>query len=39
MLPHESHGYQARESVEEVLADQIEWFNRYVKEMPPVKSE
>jgi dipeptidyl aminopeptidase/acylaminoacyl peptidase len=39
MLPHESHGYQAIESVEEVLADQIDWFNRYVKEMPPVKSE
>ncbi len=39
MLPYESHGYQARESVEEVLAQQVAWFNRYVKEMPPVKAE
>ncbi len=31
MLPYESHGYQARESVLHVLAEMIEWFDRYVK--------
>lgn len=31
MLPHESHGYRARESVMTVLAEMIEWFDRYVK--------
>lgn len=31
MLPHESHGYAARESVEHTLSETVEWFNRYVK--------
>lgn len=31
MLPHESHGYQARESVLHTQAEMIEWFDRYVK--------
>jgi dipeptidyl aminopeptidase/acylaminoacyl peptidase len=31
MLPHESHGYRARESVLHVLAEMFEWFDRYVK--------
>jgi dipeptidyl aminopeptidase/acylaminoacyl peptidase len=31
MLPHESHGYEARESIEHVLAEQIAWFDQYVK--------
>ncbi len=31
MLPYESHGYSARESVLHVLAEMIEWFDRYVK--------
>ncbi|MDZ4772545.1 MAG: prolyl oligopeptidase family serine peptidase [Planctomycetota bacterium] len=30
-LPHEGHGYRARESILHVLAEQIEWFERYVK--------
>jgi len=30
-LPYESHGYSARESVLHVLAEMIEWFDRYVK--------
>jgi dipeptidyl aminopeptidase/acylaminoacyl peptidase len=30
-LPHESHGYAARESALHVLAEMIEWFDRYVK--------
>ena len=33
-LPHESHGYAARESVETVLAETLEWFDRYVKLAP-----
>lgn len=31
MLPAESHGYRARESVLHALAEMIEWFDRYVK--------
>lgn len=31
MLPHESHGYQARESALHVLAEMFEWFDKYVK--------
>ncbi len=30
-LPHESHGYAARESVEHTLFEMIAWFDRYVK--------
>jgi dipeptidyl aminopeptidase/acylaminoacyl peptidase len=31
MLPHESHGYAARESVMHALAEMIDWFGRHVK--------
>ena len=31
MLPYESHGYRARESVLHVLAESIEWLDSYVK--------
>jgi dipeptidyl aminopeptidase/acylaminoacyl peptidase len=31
MLPHESHGYSARESILHVLAEMFEWFDKYVK--------
>lgn len=31
MLPYESHGYRARESVLHVLAESIEWLDRWVK--------
>ncbi|MFH1943099.1 MAG: prolyl oligopeptidase family serine peptidase [bacterium] len=31
MLPHESHGYRARESVLHVLAEMFEWMDTYVK--------
>lgn len=31
MLPHESHGYRARESVMHVLAEMIDWFDTHVK--------
>ena len=32
LLPFEDHGYRARESVEHVLWEQLEWFDRYVKD-------
>lgn len=32
LLPFEDHGYQARESVEHVLWEQLRWFDIYVKE-------
>jgi dipeptidyl aminopeptidase/acylaminoacyl peptidase len=31
MLPHESHGYRARESVLHVTAEMLEWADRHVK--------
>ena len=31
MLPAESHGYRARESVLHTLAEMIDWFDTYVK--------
>jgi dipeptidyl aminopeptidase/acylaminoacyl peptidase len=31
LLPFEDHGYRARESVEHVLWEQLQWFDRYVK--------
>lgn len=31
MLPHESHGYSARESLMHMLWETIEWLDRYVK--------
>jgi dipeptidyl aminopeptidase/acylaminoacyl peptidase len=30
-LPHEGHGYRARESVEHVLWEQLRWFDTHVK--------
>ena len=34
LLPKESHGYVARESVLDTLAEMIDWFDRYVKHRP-----
>jgi dipeptidyl aminopeptidase/acylaminoacyl peptidase len=31
LLPHEDHGYAARESIGHVLYEQIAWFDKYVK--------
>jgi dipeptidyl aminopeptidase/acylaminoacyl peptidase len=31
MLPYESHGYSARESVMHVMAEMVEWMDKYVK--------
>jgi dipeptidyl aminopeptidase/acylaminoacyl peptidase len=35
MLPYESHGYAAMESNEHVLAEEIAWFDKYVKNAGP----
>ncbi len=35
VLPHESHGYAARESVLHTLAEMINWFDRHVKNAKP----
>lgn len=35
MLPYESHGYVARESIEHVLAETIAWLDTYVKNAGP----
>ncbi len=35
MLPHESHGYRAEESILHVQAETIAWFDRYVKNATP----
>ncbi len=35
MLPNESHGYRARESVMHTLAEMVEWFDTYVKNAEP----
>jgi dipeptidyl aminopeptidase/acylaminoacyl peptidase len=35
MLPLESHGYAAKESVEHTLFEMINWFDKYVKNAPP----
>ena len=31
LLPHEAHGYAARESIEHTLAEMLDWFDKYVK--------
>ncbi|MCC5913517.1 MAG: S9 family peptidase [Balneolaceae bacterium] len=36
MLPEESHGYRARESVLHMLWEQSEWLNRYVRDAETV---
>ena len=35
LLPHEAHGYAARESIEHVVYEQIAWFDKYVKHAKP----
>jgi dipeptidyl aminopeptidase/acylaminoacyl peptidase len=32
LLPHEDHGYRARESIEHVLWEQLRWFDMYLKD-------
>lgn len=38
LLPHEDHGYRARESVEHVLWEQLRWFDEHVKNAGPRES-
>ncbi|MDZ7638031.1 MAG: prolyl oligopeptidase family serine peptidase [Bryobacterales bacterium] len=35
MLPHESHGYRAQETIEHVLWESLAWLDKYVKNAPP----
>jgi dipeptidyl aminopeptidase/acylaminoacyl peptidase len=35
MLPYESHGYRARESVMHTLWEMNAWLEKYVKKAPP----
>jgi len=35
MLPHEPHWYTALESNEQLVAEMLAWFDRYVKNAPP----
>jgi dipeptidyl aminopeptidase/acylaminoacyl peptidase len=34
-LPDEAHGYSARESIEDVLAEMLNWFDKFVKNPAP----
>ncbi|MDG2213986.1 MAG: prolyl oligopeptidase family serine peptidase [Verrucomicrobiota bacterium] len=38
LLPHETHNYQARESIGHTLAEMIQWFDKYVKSRPEKES-
>jgi hypothetical protein len=33
MLPHEAHGYAARESIQHVPDEMLSWFERYLKDV------
>lgn len=35
LLPHESHGYRAKESIEHVLSEMFNWAGKYSKEVKP----
>jgi dipeptidyl aminopeptidase/acylaminoacyl peptidase len=39
MLPHEAHGYSARESTEHTLYEMVNWFDKYVKNAKPRESK
>jgi dipeptidyl aminopeptidase/acylaminoacyl peptidase len=38
ILPHESHGYRARESVLHVMWEMQEWLDKHVKQAPGRKA-
>ena len=38
LLPHEAHGYAARESIEHTLWEMVTWFDKYVKGAPVTPS-
>jgi len=31
MLPAEAHGYRAKETMEDVLYEELTWFDKYLK--------
>jgi hypothetical protein len=35
MLPNESHGYRARESIMHMLAETNDWLEKYVRDAKP----
>jgi dipeptidyl aminopeptidase/acylaminoacyl peptidase len=35
LLPHEDHGYRAKENVEHVLWEQLRWFDKYLEDAEP----
>ena len=39
MLPNESHGYRARESILHMLAESDDWLQRYVRQPSPEQSQ
>lgn len=39
MLPHESHGFRARESVMHTAAEMTDWLDKYVKNASSSNSE
>ena len=34
LLPNEAHGYAARETLLHVIAERLNWFDKYVKNAP-----
>ena len=34
-LPYEAHGYRGKETIEHVLWEKFQWFDKYVKNAPP----
>ena len=39
ILPLEAHGYAAKESTEHVLYEMVNWFDKYVKNAGPKRSD
>lgn len=39
LLPHESHGYSARESILHVLAEMDLWLRKYCESTPEMKPQ
>ena len=39
VLPNESHGYRARESVMHMLWEMAAWLDEYVKNAPPREAD
>jgi dipeptidyl aminopeptidase/acylaminoacyl peptidase len=38
-LPDEAHGYQARESIEDMIWEMLRWFDTYVKPVTPQQQQ